>query len=263
VLLAIRCLRRCEDGTEREAEVRLREHAELRAAVAIERAPDSTTRSRCWRRTGEQELTRLVQETIRRLPPSPEGGTTVAVDGTGLAPGAISTFFVNRVRDQGAGRTWRHWRTWVVVVALPRRLILAQVAKPGPTNAGAMLRPLLERARHLVPIRQVLAEGAFDRERKHPFIRQVVGADRSIPAKRGKQTGHLQGVRAQMRADFPAVPKRPRALIESVFSATQRTLSARAAGRSAPTHERQALLLGVAFTLSRLRRWLPLKLALP
>jgi hypothetical protein len=151
MVLAIWCLMRYEDWTYREAEVRLREHAELRAALEIERAPDSTTLYRCLRRTGEEELTRLLQETIRRMPPAPEGGTTVAVDGTGLAPGAISTSFVNRVRDRGEGRTWRHWLTWVVVVDLPRRLILAQVAKPGPTNDGATLRPLLERARHLVP----------------------------------------------------------------------------------------------------------------
>ncbi len=124
-LLAILCLMRYEDWTYREAEVRLREHAELRQALAIERVPDFTTWYRCLRRTGEDELTRLLRETIRRMPPAPAEGTTVAVDGTGLAPGASSTFFVNRVRDRGQGLTWRHWLKWVVVVDLPRRLILA------------------------------------------------------------------------------------------------------------------------------------------
>jgi hypothetical protein len=42
-LLAILCLMRYEDGTDREAEVRLRERAELRAAQELDRVPDSTT----------------------------------------------------------------------------------------------------------------------------------------------------------------------------------------------------------------------------
>ncbi|HEU5347646.1 MAG TPA: transposase, partial [Ktedonobacterales bacterium] len=226
---------------------------ELRTMLGIDRVPDYTTLYRCLRRAGEEELTQLLHETVRRMPPPPDGGTTVAVDGTGLAPGAISTFFVNRVRDRGAGFTWRPWLKWVVVVDLPRRIILAQAAKRGPTNDGATLRPLLEQARHLTPIRCVLADGEFDSALNHTFVRQVVGADSIIPAKRGKQTWRLHGIRAQMRANFPAVPYRQRALVESVFSATKRKLSARAAGRSSATQQAQALLLGIAFNVYRLR----------
>src|SRR5258707_9872918 len=108
-LLAILCLMRYEDWTYREAEVCLREHAELREVLLLDRVPDYTTLYRCVRRTGEDELPHLLHETIRRMPPPPPGGTTVAVDGTCLSPGAISTFFVNRVRDRGEGLTWRHW----------------------------------------------------------------------------------------------------------------------------------------------------------
>lgn len=77
---------RYEDWTYREAEVRLREHAELRATLTIERGPDHTTRYRCLRRTGQGEFNRLLHETFRRMPPAPAEGTTVAVDGTGLTP---------------------------------------------------------------------------------------------------------------------------------------------------------------------------------
>lgn len=153
----------------------------------------------------------------------------------------------------GQGLTWRHWLTWVVVVDQPCRLILAHGATPGPTNDGATLRPLLEQARHLVSIRRVLADGEFDSELNPTFTRQIVDADSIIPAKRGKRTWRLHGMRAQMRADFPAALSRQRALIEAVFSATKRTRSARAAGRSADTQQTQALVLGVAFHLYRLR----------
>jgi hypothetical protein len=50
-------------------------------------------------------------------------------------------------------------------------------------------------------------------------------------------------VRAQMRADFPAVPYRQRALVESFFSAVKRKLSARAAVRSPATQQANYALL--------------------
>ena len=42
-LLAVLCLMRYEDGTFREAAVRLREHQELRAASKLPAVPDYTT----------------------------------------------------------------------------------------------------------------------------------------------------------------------------------------------------------------------------
>jgi hypothetical protein len=200
-------------------------------------------------------------QVARQVPPPAGGappatappGTTVAVDGTGLTPGAISTFFVNRVRDRGEGFTWRRWVKWVVVADLPRQLILAQMARPGPCNDEAFLPTLLEQARHRSTIACVLADAEFDSERNHRFIRQDLGAMSVIPAKRGKATWHLHGIRAQMRANFPRSLYRQRAGVETLFSTTKRKLSARAPGRSPLTQQYQALLLGVTFNLYRLR----------
>jgi hypothetical protein len=74
-----------------------------------------------------------------------------------------------------------------------------------------------------------------------------------IPAKRGKKTWRIHGVRAQMRRAFPRRIYRRRALIESLFSSVKRKLSARAPGRSLRMQKRQALLLGLSFNLYRLR----------
>lgn len=52
-------------------------------------------------------MDRLLTETVQRLPPLAESGTTVAVDTTGLSPGTISTYFVKRARDHGNGLPWR------------------------------------------------------------------------------------------------------------------------------------------------------------
>jgi hypothetical protein len=69
------------------------------------------------------------------------------VDATGLASGAISTFFVKRSIDRGEGFTWRHWLKWTVSIDSGRHLVVAHVAHRGPFKDGATLRPLLDAAR--------------------------------------------------------------------------------------------------------------------
>ena len=89
-------------------------------------------------------------------------------------------------------------------------------------------------------------------ERNHTYIRQQLGADSVIPARRGKRNWLLRGIRAEMRRAFPARKYGRRPLVESVFSRGKRKLSARAPGRSLFTQQRPALLLGLAFNLYRL-----------
>ena len=98
----------------------------------------------------------------------------------------------------------------------------------------------------------VLADAEFDSALNHTHIRQRLGARSVIPAKRGKKTWRIHGVRTEMRNRFPRRLYRRRALIESVFSAVKRKLSARAPGRCLLTQRRQALLLGLTYNLYRL-----------
>jgi len=106
-LLAVLCLMRFEDWTFREAEVRIGEHRELREALGLARVPDFTTLNRFLHRLPEQVLTRALGETVGRMAPPPSGCATVAVDATGLTPGAVSTFFVKRLKDRGG--VWHRW----------------------------------------------------------------------------------------------------------------------------------------------------------
>ncbi len=105
----------------------------------------------------------------------------------------------------------------------------------------------------------MLADAEFDSERNHCYIRKQLGARSVIPAKRGKKTWRVRGVRAEMRRAFPRHLYRRRSLIENVFSSMKRKLSARAPGRLLPMQQRQALLLGLSFNLYRLKhRYSPL-----
>ena len=148
---------------------------------------------------------------------------------------------------------WRYWLKWLVVVDLDQKFVLSQLARRGPWNDCANLPAVVETASQQTPIGLVLADAEFDSERNHTYIRQKLGARSVIPAKRGKKTWRVHGVRAEMRQAFPQEIYRRRALIESVFSSVKRKLSARAPGRSLHMQQRQALLLGLSFNLYRLR----------
>jgi hypothetical protein len=92
-----------EAWTFREADVRLAEHRELRAALGLPGVPDCTTRYRFLGRLHETVLEQALSAVVQWLLPQPGGQATVAVDATGLTPGAISTFFVKRAKDREPG----------------------------------------------------------------------------------------------------------------------------------------------------------------
>ena len=149
-LLAILCLMRYEDWTFREAEVRLSEHRELRQVLGLASAPDFTTLYRFLQRLDDQTIDRAVGETVRRLRGSLCQGrkrARVAVDATGLAQGAVSTFFVRRMHHHGQKPLpWRHWLKWVVAVDLDQQFVLSQLARRGPWNDCANLPAVVEAA---------------------------------------------------------------------------------------------------------------------
>src|SRR3990170_1568165 len=254
-LLAVLCLMRYEDWTFRETEVRLPEHGELRRVLRLHSVPDYTTLYRFLKRLDEKTIDQALGAAARRLGTAAPGRrrARVAMDATGLAQGAVSTFFVRRMHHHtGQPLPWRHWLKWLVVVDVDRQVLLSQAARAGPWNDCARLPPLVEAASPVTRIGQVLADAEFDRERNHTYIRQQLRAQSIIPAKRGKKTWRIHGVRAEMRRAFPQKPYARRALAETVFSTIKRKLSARAPGRSLFTQLRQALLLGLAYNLYRI-----------
>ena len=92
-LLAVLCLMRYEDWTFREAEVRLSEHTELRSALALKSVPDYTTLYRFLARLNVNDVARVMDEIVRRMPGRWRSPATVGVDAMGLAQGAVSSYF--------------------------------------------------------------------------------------------------------------------------------------------------------------------------
>src|SRR2546422_5212074 len=251
-LLAVLCLMRYEDWTFREAEVRLREHHELRAALRLRAVPDYTTLYRFLRRLEDDTVDRGLQETVRRLRRRRSRPISAAIDGTGLSDTSVSTFFHRRLEQHAHGpRPRRPWLKWLIVVDVRQQILLAQRARQGPGCDARALPGLLDVAARGAPIGVVLADAEFDSEANHQHIRQRLGAKSIIPARRrGVPNG---AIRNQMFRAFPKKPYRQRNKIESIFSAVKRKLSSRAPGRSLATQIRQALLLGLAYNIYRLR----------
>ena len=161
-LLAVLCLMCYEDWTFREAEVRLKEHRELCQTLGLKSVPDYTTLYRFLKRLDGQAIDRAVGETVRRMGGGrgcTGRGACVAVDATGLASGAVSTFFVRRLHHHGQKPLpWRYWLKWVVAVDLDRQCVLAQMARRGPWNDCASLPAVVQTASEQTRIRLVLAD---------------------------------------------------------------------------------------------------------
>lgn len=247
-LLAVLLLMRYEDWTFREAEVRLGDHAELRTALGLNLIPDHSTLHYFMKRLDEDALKCALAESLRRFGRPPGDGAVIAADGTGLSCGAVSTFYVKRTGDSR-----RHYLKWLIAVEVETLMVVAQMARRGPSHDSAQLRPLAQAAHAITPLKRVLADAEFDSQRNHTFIRQELGAVSVIPAKRIRPGDRSHGVRAEMRHNFPQDLYAPRALVECVFSVVKRKLSARAPGRSLHTQRLQAFILGVAYNIYRLR----------
>jgi hypothetical protein len=149
-LLAVLCLLRYAEWTLRAAAVHLAEHRERRATLGLAVAPDDTTLYRLLRRLTAEVLEHTLSAVVQRLIPPMDGPATVAVDATGLTPGAISPFVVTRSKDRAPGLTWRHGLTWTTAIEVDRRVILAQTARREPTHDGATVRPRVDSAHQRV-----------------------------------------------------------------------------------------------------------------
>lgn len=188
-LLAVLCLMRYEDWTFREAVVRIGEHTELLKALGLTQAPVHGTLYHFMRRLDESTLEQALAAACSRMRPPSSGkatGVTIAIDGTGLEPGSISTYFVKRTRTLSR----KHYLKWVISVDTSRQAITAQMAHAGPTNDTASLPGLVEKTRAVSP---VLADAEFDSRQNHDYIRNVAGAMSVIPATRNKVRGKGQG----------------------------------------------------------------------
>ena len=215
-LLAILCLMRYEDWTFREAEVRLSEHRELRQALGLVSVPDFTTLYRFLAAPGRPDHRprgRRDGAPVARFARHGRKRARVAVDATGLAQGAVSTFFVRRMHHHGQKPLpWRHWLKWVVVVDLDQQFVLSQIARRGPWNDCANLPAVVEAASAANAHRAGAGRRRVrQREESHLHPATTRGAERDSRQARKENLAHTWSARRDA-AGIPATalpPPRP------------------------------------------------------
>ena len=242
-LLAILWLMRYEDGTFREAEVRLGEHASCArrwgwCACPIARLCIAFCNAWTTKPSIERSARRCADRATRA---EKDGGELAQRRCGGLgawsaqhvlcaahASSSTETFAVAALAEVGGRRGF---------CVVPTRRHLPWNDCP---NLPAVVGATYEQTRTGL----ALADAEFDSERNHTYICRTLGAHDVIPVKRDKGTWRIDGVRAEIRHSFPRRLYRRRTLIKSVFSSVKRKLSARAPGRSLRIQVRQALLPG-------------------
>ena len=190
---AILCLMRYEDWTSAGAKRVWAKQRELHQTLELSSAPDFAMFYGFLQRLDERTIDRAVGGMVRRLRGSQHRGgerARGAIDASGLAQGAVSTFFGLRMNHHGQKPLpWRHWLKGVVAVDLDQQLVLSQIARRGPWNDCANLPVAVETTSKQTRVGLVLANAEFDSRKDLTYIRQQLAAQSVIPVKRGKKTG--------------------------------------------------------------------------
>lgn len=175
-----------------------------------------------------------------------------SVDATGLENHYVSRYFLDRRRRPGRGKTHRWWTKLTTVIDHRSHLILAALVSRGPSNDAPGFLPVVEEAVGRIPIRRLLADGAFDAEEHHRRcheewrIRETI-----IPVNhRGHPHAKPSGAyRRQMQRDFPKQKYGQRWQAESVFSRTKRRLTANLRARTDRTRAVECMFLVLTHNL--------------
>jgi hypothetical protein len=125
-------------------------------------------------------------------------------------------------------------RKWTIVVDVVGRAVLA---RPGSYNDCRTLRPLLDTAHVITPINECGRAWSLRVECDHQHVRQVLGVNSVIRAKRGTAHWKIEAKRVHMHKRFPRRQYALREQVESVFSTIQRTCCRRARPASDQFHK--------------------------
>ena len=217
-------------------------------------------------RVQEQVIAQVLAEVVRRFQSrkaAPDKAkSTVAVDATGLAPGAISTFFI-RQREQHGGAAMPYGVTgsngsWlsirVCALSWRKRLTKDQSMTAPPCDLCSM------KWFHATPLEPLWPMPSSTASAITGTSVNRLARRASFRLNEASQAGSFTECVRKCGRAFPAELYRQRVHAETVFSAVKRKLSAKAPGRSLATQRKQALLLGLAYNIYKLR---PLHFGLP
>jgi len=144
------------------------------------------------------------------------GRVSATVDGTGLSPQAVSTYFIRRSEQQNGGKPrYRHYLKWLWW-DVKQQVVLATASAARTVGRHAGAAGLVDAAARCAPLRLVLAD-RVDSEANHQHIRNAA-------ARKALFRHNLAGVfreepcASQMYRAFPQKKYGQRAKVETIFS---------------------------------------------
>src|SRR5262245_56893678 len=239
-------------GTDyRGVRTELREHSDLRAALALRRVPHFTTLQKaCRRLLAIPEARRLLSATVRRFLRRRRRLRRAAMDSTGLDCGHASRYYVRR--RNGMAKRWQtvtygRYAKLEAVFDCDSHLLVGALVGRGPRPDTDRFAPLLDAALANVRLSSVLADAGYDSEGNHRHARDERGVRSFIPATSGRAspnppTGKYRR-RMRQRLDKRYGRYGQRAQAETGFSMFKRRLGSVVRARSYWAQCRELLLM--------------------
>ena len=236
----------------RRAEALLASARELRAALGLHAVPDHSTlwwfsRHKVTPRLLAWILTATVRLFQRAASPC---SCMVAVDSTGFARAPASPYFQLRAGTRHRARTWLKWS---VAVWTDPLVLCGQVADRGPRGDHVEFRPLVEQTLARLPLTRLLADGGYDAEANHRWLREELGLESMIPPVAGRPARGLtrQPYRRQLQLAFPRKAYGQRWRVETFISVVKRRFGGAVTAPNYWQQVKQTLLRGVTYNLYR------------
>jgi hypothetical protein len=251
-LLACLCLKEYLHLDYRSAEALLASAHELRAALGLHAVPDHST---LWwfsrYKVKPRLLARILTASVRLFQrvASPHS-RMVAVDSTGFARAPASPYYQLRAGTRYRARTWLKWS---VAVWTDPLVLCGQVADRGPRGDHVEFRPLVAQTLARLPFTRLLADGGYDSEANHRWLREDLGIESIIPPVAGRPARGLprHPYRRQLQLAFPRTAYGQRWKVETFVSVVKRRFGGAVTARRYWQQVKQTLLRGVTYNLYR------------
>ena len=251
-LLACLCLKEFLHLNYRSCEALLASAQELRAALGLPAVPNHST---LWwfgrHQVTPRGLARSLTETVRWCPRvAPRRSRTVAVDSTGFARAPASPYYQQRAGHRHRARTWLKWS---VAVWTDPLVLCGQVTDRGPRGDHVEFRPLVAQTLARLRFTRLLADGGYDSEANHRWLREDLGLESIIPPVTGRPSRGVttRPYRRQLQLAFPRQAYGQRWKVETFISVVKRRFGGAVTARRYWQQVKQTLLRGVTYNLHR------------
>ena len=251
-LLACLCLKEFLHLDYRSCEALLASAQELRAALGLHAVPDHSTllwfsRHKVKPRLLARALTASVRLFQRAAFPLTRA---VAVDSTGLARAPASPYYQLRAGTRYRARTWLKWS---VAVWTDPLVLGGQIADRGPRGDHVEFHPLVVQTLTRLPFMRLLADGGYDSEANHCWLREDLSIESIIPPIAGRPARGLarRPYRRHLQLAFPRKVYGQRWKVETFMSVVKRRFGGAVTARRYWQQVKQTLLRGVTYNLYR------------